>query len=610
MTLAKQLIIFIALPLFLMGCNRDDTEPQVQESSRPIIRNNTVYTAKGSLLRGSFTGIEYDLPHDKMINSNDITELTQNGLNALHVYLENNYTGRPAGYQAERIDFIVNEAERQGLYVIITIGVINYPGDFESDVRFIKNFWEFYAERYKDREHVIFEICNEIPYIEDITTNALGDAFRIIRKHSPDAMVLFYSFPGTSEMDFIFKVIDELEKEIGSSLDWKNEAIAFHGYEGNETSLGPDAFRRSIRKFKQAGYPIINTEVPNRYENTVYNDTPLLKILEEEGISWLSFTEYLRIPQRSIWRGRLEAAQIAWQPDFGDWPVVDAVFPFIVHKANENVGKASAKSVTDAGATVYSFMNKDYVRYERLNFGERNPLSFSAEVKSENGGLITIRKGDENGQIVGECVVPPGDGTKYNSCNGYITDYINGISDITLVYEASDIEGDNSLCLRNWQFNLPQSESYIDPYKIIYAGNFPYATDKIKRAASTDKGSLAPMSVVGITNGSEIHFDFLLFDNKDMKFNVRAKPIKGGTIEVYWGDFSWADSELGICEINGTEGEWNNYSCSLKLNEVLMIEGTPTYWDLKLRFRGGSSGELFEISEFYFGDSKPAPNEQ
>ena len=601
----KRLFIFTVLSILLMGCSREVADPQIQESSRPIIRDNTVYTAKGTLLRGSFIGIEYDFSHDRMITSAEITGLKQNGLNALHVYLENNYTGRPAGYQVERADFIVDEAGRQGLYVIITIGVINYPGDFESDVKFVNSFWEFYAERYKDREHVIFEICNEMPIVEGRYAKVQADAFRIIRKHSPDAMVLFFSFPGTSEMDYLLTVIADLEKELGNSLDWKNEAIAFHGYEGIETSFGSGAFREAIRRFKQAGYPIINTELPNRYENTVYTDTKLLKICEEEAISWICFTEYIRIPQRSIWKGRLEAAQISWQPDFGDWPVVDAIFPFIAHKSNENVGKASAKPATDTGVNVYSFTNNDYVRYERLNFGERNPLSFTAEVKSENGGLITIIKGNENGQILGKCVVPPGDGTNYISCTGYITDYINGISDISLVYEEPDAKNDKSLLLRNWQFDLPKSESYIDPYKIIHAANFPYATDKIKRAISTDKGSLAPMSVAGITTGSEIHFDFLLFDNKDMNFNVRAKTIKGGTIEVYWGDFSWADSELGICEINGTEGEWNDYSCSLRLNEVLMLEGTPTYWDLKLRFRGDASGELFEISEFYFGDSKP-----
>ena len=334
------LFILFVLLIFSVGCHRDDEHPRVKESFRPVIRNNTVYTANGTLLRGSFTGIEYDVPQDRMITSNDIALLKQNGLNSLHVYLENNYTGRPAGYQVERCDFIVDEAEKQGLYVIITIGVINYPGDFESDVQFVKDFWEFYAERYKDREHVIFEICNEMPLVEDIYAKVQADAFRIIRKHSPDAMVLFYSFPGTSEMDYILdEVIVELEKELGNSLDWKNEAIAFHGYEGIETSMGAGAFRDAIRRFKQAGYPIINTELPNRYENTVYNDTKLLKICEEEGISWISFTEYLRIPQRSTWRGRLEAAQISWQPDFGDWPVVDAVFPFITHKANENIGE-------------------------------------------------------------------------------------------------------------------------------------------------------------------------------------------------------------------------------------------------------------------------------
>jgi|GEM_PF-3261063 Endoglucanase len=607
----KCFFISYGLLIFFAGCTRDNNGAQHKESFRPIIRNNTVYTANGSLIRGSFIGIEYDFPDDRMITADDIAALKQNGLNTLHVYLENNYTGRPAGYQAERCDFIVNEAERQGLYVIITIGVIDYPGDFESDTQFLKDFWEFYAERYKDREHVIFEICNEIPYLYDITPKIQADVFRIIRKHSPDAMVLFYSFPGTSEVDFLLDTpIAELERELGESLDWKNEAIAFHGYEGNETSLGAASFQQSIRKFKQAGYPIINTELPNRYELTVYVDIPLLKICEEEGISWITFTEYIRIPQRGIWRGRLEAANISWKPDFGNWPVVDAVFPFLKYRADEHIGKASAKPITDEGVVVYSFLDKDYISYKRLNFGERNPLSFSIEVKSENGGTITIRKGDENGQVLGQCLVPQGDGSRYISYNGYITTYINGINDIVLVYKEQNAENHKPLFLRNWKFELPEPKSYIDPYKIIYAYNFPYATDNIKRIASTDVLSLAPMSVDGISNGSEIHFDFLLFDNKDMKFNVRAKPIKGGSIEVFWGDFVWAEGELGICEINGTKGEWNNYTCSLRLNEVLMINQEPSYWDLKLRFRGDDSGELFEISEFYFGETKPIPNEQ
>ncbi|MDR1056807.1 MAG: carbohydrate-binding protein [Prevotellaceae bacterium] len=607
----KQIVLLTILIIVITGCrrNNDDPQPPVKETSRSVIRNNTVYTASSTPLRGSFIGIDYDFPHDRMITSNNIAALKQNGLNALHVYVENNYTGRPAGYQVERCDFIVDETEKQGLYTIITIGVINYPGDFENDVKFVMDFWEFYAKRYKDREHVIFEICNEMPYLEGITPKVQADAFRLIRKHSPDAMVLFYSLPGTNEIEYILNTaVPELEREIGSDLDWTNEAVAFHGYEGTETSIGADHFHRVIRDFKAAGYPLINTEVPNRYGHTVYTDVALLKICEEEGISWVCFTEYIRVPQRAIWRGRLEAAQIAWKPDFGDWPVIDAVFPFVEHNADKYVGKASAKPVTDGGTVAYSFSDKDYITYTNLNFGERNPLLFSTEVKSENGGIIAIRKGNENGQIIGQCLVPGGNGNEYITCNGYITAYTNGATDIVLAYEANAGNAE-PLFLRNWKFELPLPESYIDPYKIIYAYNFPYATGNIKRAVSTDNSSTSPMLVEGITDGAELHFDFLLFDNKEITFNIRAMPVEGGIIEIYCGDFAGIESELGICEINGVKGEWNTYTCSLKLNEILMINGNPSYWDLKLIFKGNGSGELFKISEFYFGETKPEPNE-
>ena len=83
MMIIKQTIKLLFAFVVFMGCHRDDTDPQVQESSRPVIHNNTVYTAKGSLLRGSFTGIEYDFPDDRMITSSDITVLKQNGLKVM-----------------------------------------------------------------------------------------------------------------------------------------------------------------------------------------------------------------------------------------------------------------------------------------------------------------------------------------------------------------------------------------------------------------------------------------------------------------------------------------------------------------------------------------------
>lgn len=589
------IVVFLALVL-LAACRRDDPTPNGNSSFRPIIRNNTIYTAKGTPIRGAFIAMDYDFPNDRMITATDIAALKQNGLNALHVYVENNYTGRPVGYQSERCDFVVEESGRQGLYVIITIGVINYEGVFrEEDIQFVMDFWEFYAERYKDKEHVIFEICNEMPYVEGLTPRIQADAFRIIRKHSPDAMVLFYSLPGTNEIEYILNTaLPALEQEIEGGLDWDNEAFAFHGYEGNETSLGPAHFRRVIRDLKQAGYPTINTEVPNRYEHTIYTDVNLLGILEEEGISWTCFTEYIRIPRRSIWRGRLEAVPIVWEPDFGDWPTTNAVFPFSEYRANQYVGNATAKPV-DGGA--YSFDDKDFISYKNLYFGERNPLSFTIDVKSESGGNLYLRRGDERGEIVGQCSIP--ESAAYVLCSGYVGHYLHGLNDIVLTYE-----GEKPLYLRSWKFDLPELESYTNPYQTVYACQFPYATTTVKRAVSTDTGSAAPMQVEGITDGSELLFDFVLLDNEDMTFHVRAMPLGGGTIEIHWGDFSGIESEIGICEISGTPGEWSDFSIPLRLHEVLQINGNPSYWDLKLLFRGAGTGELFKISEFRIGESR------
>lgn len=42
------------------------------------------------------------------------------------------------------------------MYLLITSG---WSG--EPDMNFITSFWKFYAERYKDKTHVIFEIAND-----------------------------------------------------------------------------------------------------------------------------------------------------------------------------------------------------------------------------------------------------------------------------------------------------------------------------------------------------------------------------------------------------------------------------------------------------------------
>ena len=64
---------------------------------------------------------------------------------------------RAPGYRVETIDKVVKLTRELGLYYIMTIG--NDPGTFNE--KWAVDFWKFYAARYKDETHVIFEIMNE-----------------------------------------------------------------------------------------------------------------------------------------------------------------------------------------------------------------------------------------------------------------------------------------------------------------------------------------------------------------------------------------------------------------------------------------------------------------
>ena len=155
---------------------------------------------------------------------------------------------------------------------------------------------------------------------------------------------------------------------------------------------------------------------------------------------------------------------------------------------------------------------------------------------------------------------------------------------------------------------LPAQASYTDPLKVTLAANYPYRSEGIIRALSTDSGSPAALQIEGITNNSYVLYDFVRFreNNITIPFHIRAMPIAGGTVEISAGDFAVENYPLGECEIKGQAGVWSDFSVDLEFGEwFLMWNGDNTRQDLKLVFKGEDGKELFAISEFYMGDSKP-----
>jgi len=245
-------------------------------------------------------------------------------------------------------------------------------------------------------------------------------------------------------------------------------------------------------------------------------------------------------------------------------------------------------------------------------------------VKSETGGVIAVSSG---GVELGSCSLPAGDSLavadgyaaaggyiksgghftadEFITVNGYIYNAVNGIADITFTFS-----GQGEVYLRDWQFVLPKQVTYIDPLKITYAANYPYREGNIVRRAVTDSGSAADLQVEGITNGSALLFDFIMFPvNETIPFSIRSMPVTGGTVEVWAGDFDTVAVFLGECEIRGPAGIWADFNCELYIHPFVagwpVDDGRCPRWDLMLVFRGDDDGELFAISEFYFGATKP-----
>ncbi|MCL2060731.1 MAG: carbohydrate-binding protein, partial [Oscillospiraceae bacterium] len=356
--------------------------------------------------------------------------------------------------------------------------------------------------------------------------------------------------------------------------------------------------------FVARGYPIINTEVPCRFELTQHPDVGIYNVLEQKGIAWLGFVNENLIGRPARWRGPFDAGGVAWAPDYGDWPAMGAIYPFEKRAAASNVFGTTAAAVTDRGRRVMHMESGDYVTYSRVGFGSREPLSFLLGISSPGGGSIVVREGGPGGRVLGECALPAS-AEGFDACNAYaggpLMAAVGGIADITFTYEGS-----GTAVFRDWQFVLPKQISYTDPQKIIDAANYPYRTGDIVRRPSTDGGSPAELHVEGIMDGSSLLFDFVRFrDSINTSFNIRAMPLAGGSIEIWAGDFETCVWLLGICEIDGPAGAWADFSCALDMEQVQTgwthAHTSNTRWDLKLVFTGEPGQELFAISEFYMG---------
>src|SRR6185295_19327146 len=166
--------------------------------------------------------------------------------NALHLYAEvfapSYPTNGTPGYAASRVDQIVAATRTNGLYLVMTIG--NGANNGNHNLAYATNFWKFYAQRYANETHVLFETHNEPmawgpSYLTGTTPagtmNLETAAYRTIRQYAPDTPVLLFTyavFNGSGGANAALTDVRAFNTNIfgTGTVTWTNEAVAFHGY--------------------------------------------------------------------------------------------------------------------------------------------------------------------------------------------------------------------------------------------------------------------------------------------------------------------------------------------------------------------------------------------
>jgi endoglucanase len=310
-----------------------------QQRGRPTLNaaRTTFVADNGRLLRGPFTSSEWGTPAPY----SEIANMKNLGFNAVHLYGEcfnlsyPNPGSQAPGYAVARIDQIVQDTKALGMYLIITIG--NGSNNGNHNRPYAEDFWRFYAPRYANETHVIYEIHNEpVAWGPSYVTSQSPagamtmevNCYNIIRQYAPNTPVLLFSYSvlsGTGGADGALDDIEAFNQAVFGTptVAWSNIAMGFHGYAGFKNTV------TAITDILAMGYPCFMTEfVGEPWGGSGYGlNIPLASSLEQLGVSWLTFS-YIppsgvssNITTPSVYSDRVQKSGLSWIPDFGSFPV-------------------------------------------------------------------------------------------------------------------------------------------------------------------------------------------------------------------------------------------------------------------------------------------------
>ena len=420
------------------------------QRGRVHIQNGTLVTDSGTILRGAhFDTHDESLRDSSWITADDIIGIKNLGLNSIRLFTECPWRGDTAGSRTTFIDSVVTWTRDNSMYLILVwAGWSPNESTPEDSIAhsYYKYFWKFYAQRYKDETHVIFEICNEPSDVgfDSLTIAMELDAYDTIRKYAPETHIQFLSPPA---FYYYSEFLNDIEN-LGDGIDWGNASIAAHAY-----NWPAQDYIEPIRRIKEAGYAITITEFHSFLNE--YANLALTRVFEQEQVSYMHFISAKRMmDDPSVYKSRVESSELRWTPDFGTWPesIIEINYqsPYQYWPAifyDEGLGWVNY--FEDEIITYIS--NNEYVAYYNIDFQD-GPETFEIWCSATaSDGKIELRLDSTNGTLVGVCkLASTGSLDNYETFTCDITTPFSGVHDLYLVFKRN--ENSPMFNIRSWYF--------------------------------------------------------------------------------------------------------------------------------------------------------------
>lgn len=202
---------------------------------------------------------------------------------------DRNYNKNPQ-FNKEMIDGVVRWAEKLGIYCIIDWHILTKGNPNSSIHAEAGNFFDYVSKKYKDKTHIIYEICNE-PSGKGVTWDTVAEyankIIPIIRKNDNKSLIVV----GTPNW---CQQIDQVNPK--QLVDTFNVMYSFHFYAATHAGLLP-MFETQIHRIpvfvtewgvcEASGNGNINFDISEKYINTMAQHVSNGDTVQ---ISWCNFS--------------------------------------------------------------------------------------------------------------------------------------------------------------------------------------------------------------------------------------------------------------------------------------------------------------------------------